>query len=147
MACYYGIDIALENIFTDENGTKRVGETPQALLDICDRVSKDNLGVNIDVGHVFISSTIYNLKIEDYFNTLRDYIIHMHIHNNHGIEKTPWDEHLPIFTGLIDYRELQHLIIGRNIILEIRSGSTDGISASLEFMKGKKRLAPLASVA
>ncbi|GCC11561.1 endonuclease IV [archaeon] len=147
IASYYGMDIALENIFTDENGAKRVGETPQELLDICDRVSKDNMGVNFDVGHAFISSTRYNLKIEDYFNTLRNHIIHMHIHNNHGIEKTPWDEHLPLFAGLIDYRELEYLIRGRNIILEIRAGSTDDISASLEFIKGKKRLEPLASVA
>ncbi len=131
----YGINVVIENVFTSEKGIKRVGETPEELLYIAEKVSKDNLGINIDVGHAFISSFIHGIQIEDYFKILGDYIVHLHVHNNHGLHGNPWDEHLPLFSGLIDYTNLRNLLKSRNVVLEVKNGSKEEIRASLDFLR------------
>ncbi len=137
IAAEYDISVAVENVFTDGNGVRRVGETPGGLLHICEGTARENLGVNIDVGHAFISSLMHNITIEDYFELLEEYIMHLHIHNNHGLLHNPWDEHLPIFSGLIDYRALRRFLKARNVILEVKRGRMEEIPASLDFLRGR----------
>jgi len=133
MASEYGIIIAIENLFTNEMGIRRAGETPQELLQIVEGAGMDNLGVNIDVGHAYITAQQYGFNIKEYFDVLKDYIVHMHVHNNIGLKTEPWDKHLPITMGEIDYNELP--IKADNVILEVKRGSRDEVLKSLEFLK------------
>ncbi|AEF96564.1 sugar phosphate isomerase/epimerase family protein [Methanotorris igneus] len=134
----YGITLALENVFTNEKGIKRAGETPEELLYIVENVGKDTLGINIDIGHAYISSQMHNINIEDYFETLNGHVIHIHAHNNVGLCGEVWDKHLPIFNGKIDYTKLQKMLKTKNIILEVKSGSREEVLDSLKFLSGKK---------
>ncbi|HIP62731.1 MAG TPA: sugar phosphate isomerase/epimerase [Archaeoglobus profundus] len=133
MASEYGIIIALENLFTNEIGIRRAGETPQELLQIVEDVGMDNLGVTIDVGHAYITAQQYGFNIKEYFDMLKDYIVHMHVHNNIGLKNEPWDKHLPITVGEINYNEIP--IKADNVILEVKRGNRDEVLKSLEFLK------------
>ena len=133
MASEYGIIIAIENLFTNEMGIRRAGETPQELLQIVERTRMDNLGVTIDVGHAYITAQQYGFNIKEYFNILEDYIVHMHVHNNVGLKNEPWDKHLPITMGEIDFETLP--IKADNVILEVKRGSRNEVLKSLEFLK------------
>jgi len=133
MASEYGIIIALENLFTNEIGIRRAGETPKELLRIVEEAGMDNLGVTIDVGHAYITAQQYGFSIQDYFYILKDYIVHMHVHNNIGLKDEPWDKHLPITIGEIDYTTVP--IKADNVILEVKRGTRNEVLKSLEFLK------------
>ncbi|MFP3908965.1 MAG: sugar phosphate isomerase/epimerase family protein [Archaeoglobaceae archaeon] len=133
----YGINIVIENMFTNELNFTRIGEKPEDLVEIVEKVGMDNLGVNVDVGHAFVSSCMYDLEIIDYFRVLRDYICHLNVHNNYGVWKKPWDSHLPLFNGLIDYGKLMEHLKAEKMILEVKEGSLRDIYNSINFLRGK----------
>ena len=132
----YGIMLAVENIYTNELGVRRVAELPGEMLRLVEEVAMDNVGVNLDVGHANISAMLHSRSIFEWFELLKDYVIHMHVHNNYGLNGTPWDKHNPIDDGTIDYAKID--IKARNVILEVKRGERDAIINSLMFLKGIK---------
>ncbi len=135
----YGIFLVVENVFTDERGVRRVGELPHELLRLCEEAATDNLGVCVDVGHAYISSLLHGFEVRRYFELLGHHLLHLHIHNNHGIRGAPWDEHLPLFQGDVDYISLRHHLRARNVVLEVKRGCPEGVYRSLEFLRGGVR--------
>jgi len=138
IASDYGIKLAVENIYTNEIGIKRLAELPEEMLRLIEEVAMDNVGVNLDVGHAYISAMLHNRSLLEWFELLKDYIIHMHVHNNFGINGIPWDKHLPLDFGRINYIKLEKYINADNVILEVKRGSGRSIINSLEFLKCKK---------
>ncbi|MFH0890279.1 MAG: sugar phosphate isomerase/epimerase family protein [Candidatus Aenigmatarchaeota archaeon] len=75
------------------------------------------LGVNLDIGHAFISGGMKN--VTNHIRKFSKNIHHIHMHDNHGKS----DEHLPIGLASIDFRkvvgELKKIKYSDTISLEV----------------------------
>ncbi|WP_457549660.1 sugar phosphate isomerase/epimerase family protein [Archaeoglobus sp.] len=136
----YGITIAIENIYTNELGVKRLAELPEEMLKLVEEVAMDNVSINLDVGHANISAMLYNRSIIEWFELLKDFIVHMHVHNNYGLNGIPWDKHLPLDFGVIDYVKLKKYLNTENVVLEIKQGNIRSVVNSLKFLKYAKSI-------
>lgn len=90
----YHIVIALENM---PDMPKIFGKYPDEMVKTLMEIDRDNLGMTLDVGH---ANTLG--LIDEFFDQCSSQIIHMHIHDNHGIR----DEHLPLGKGNIDWKKV-----------------------------------------
>ncbi len=75
------------------------------------------LGVNLDIGHAFISGGMKN--VTNHIRKFSKNIHHIHMHDNHGKS----DEHLPVGMASIDFRkvvyELKRIKYSGTISLEV----------------------------
>ncbi len=126
--CRIGRDfeVVLENLYT-ENGVRRVCETPDEILFVVDNASVENLSVNLDVGHAYLVHRQTNIPLEC-FAELRDYVTHMHVHNNFGVR----DEHNPLNRGLIDLKVFKCRADTK--ILEIKNGTREEVLSSMSII-------------
>lgn len=87
-----GIILALENLGVENTWViNKPEKMKQIVLDFSSK-----LKVTYDFGHGFIAK-----DIKESLNLLKDDIVHLHLHDNHGFA----DEHLPIGEGLIPYED------------------------------------------
>ncbi len=138
IASDYSINIVVENVYTSENWIKRIGETPYELRLLIEEVSMENLKVCLDIGHAHISSQMHGYTLEEFFEVLGDYVVHFHLHNNLGLSSQPWDKHLPLMKGDIDFSRLSKHLKAESAVLEIKNASKDEIVHSLAFLKGER---------
>jgi len=94
----YGVVVALENIFD---------RTPGPMIRLLNRFKSPFLRACLDTGHVNIFS---NLPISEWIYSLGDYLVHFHIHDNHGMN----DEHLPPGQGNINFAWLAGYLNNNN---------------------------------
>jgi sugar phosphate isomerase/epimerase len=81
-----------------ENTTSEMGD-PAYLRAFVDETRLTGLRFNFDIGHAHLADDPEEERIENSFAPLRDLVVGVHLHDNHG-EK---DEHLPPFDGTIDW--------------------------------------------
>jgi sugar phosphate isomerase/epimerase len=81
-----------------ENTTSEMGD-PAYLRAFVDETRLTGLRFNFDIGHAHLADGPEEERIENSFAPLRDLVVGVHLHDNHG-EK---DEHLPPFDGTIDW--------------------------------------------
>lgn len=120
----YGVKVVLENM---PNIERILGQRLEELLGLIEN-SDQNIGIALDVGHAYLTKTL-----ESYLNNLEK-IAHVHLHDNLGKK----DDHLPIGTGRIKWREVLPKLneINAKFVIESRS-IADGMK-SLENLKGIK---------
>jgi sugar phosphate isomerase/epimerase len=85
--------IAVENMV---NMPAILGRQPEEILGIIETVNRDNVGFILDVGHANTNGNVLQ------FLKLKDLVIHMHIHDNHGER----DEHLPVGFGTVPWNKV-----------------------------------------
>jgi len=129
------LNLALEN-----NGySKDSFSNPGELLDLIKPLRKkySKVGFCFDVGHAYIYACEKNIPLQDMFTALRDYIIHVHLHENNGID----DRHAPP-TGNFPhpfYRELFSLK-GISLTLEINPEfGLEGVKKGYAFIQKIKK--------
>jgi sugar phosphate isomerase/epimerase len=112
--CDYASDldmkIAVENMV---NMPAILGRRPEEIQGILETVDRENVGFIFDVGHANTNGNVEN------FLKLRDKIIHIHMHDNHGER----DEHLPVGNGTVPWKKVVSVLMdykGR-IVTESRS--------------------------
>lgn len=93
------ITVALENTYEP---------TPEVILNILQNVNSKYLRSCIDTGHVNINS---ESSIQDWILKMKDYLHHMHLHNNHG----KYDEHNSLLDGSINFKEIIEFLIKNNL--------------------------------
>jgi len=81
-----------------ENTTSEMGD-PAYLRAFYDETRLAGLRFNFDIGHAHLADGAQEERIEKSFEPLRELVVGVHIHDNHG-EK---DEHLPPYAGTIDW--------------------------------------------
>ena len=54
--------------------------------------SLDEIGVNLNIGHLNLATKAFNFKREDFIDLIADYVVAMELSHNDGIE----DQHLPL---------------------------------------------------
>jgi sugar phosphate isomerase/epimerase len=89
-ACQLDMQIAVENMV---NMPALLGRRPEEITGILETVDRDNAGFILDVGHANTNGCL------DRFLELKDMVIHVHIHDNHGQK----DEHLPVGFGTVPW--------------------------------------------
>ncbi|MDD1754974.1 MAG: sugar phosphate isomerase/epimerase family protein [Methanothrix sp.] len=85
--------VAVENMV---NMPAILGRRPEEIAGIIETVDRENVGFIFDVGH---ANT--NGNVEDFLK-LKDQVIHMHVHDNHGER----DEHLPVGNGTVPWKKV-----------------------------------------
>ncbi len=121
------VPIVLENLGLTENDFLRGS---RELHDVTRTHGMRNC---VDFGHAHIEATRTGLtSIDDYLETLGSDVIHLHLHNNHGVR----DEHLATDAGTIDYRDYRDFLanFAGTICLEILTGEP-GIRASVAHLR------------
>ena len=81
-----------------ENTTSEMGE-PAYLRAFVDETRLTGLRFNFDIGHAHLADGDAGERIEKSFAPLRDLVVGVHLHDNHGDK----DEHLPPYSGSIDW--------------------------------------------
>jgi sugar phosphate isomerase/epimerase len=81
-----------------ENTTSEMGD-PAYLRAFVDETRLTGLRFNFDIGHAHLADGDASERIEKCFAPLRDLVVSVHLHDNHGDK----DEHLPPYDGSIDW--------------------------------------------
>jgi len=85
--------VAVENMV---NMPAILGRRPEEIQGILEIVDRENAGFIFDVGHANTNGNV------EEFLKLRDKIIHIHVHDNHGER----DEHLPVGNGTVPWKKI-----------------------------------------
>ena len=94
---YWGIKIALENTLPG-----KTGDSISEIFEIVKKFNSKNLGICLDTGHCNITYSFYNHNgVVDSLKEIRDYLCHLHIHDNFGKS----DDHYLPFEGNINWKE------------------------------------------
>lgn len=101
--------IGLENKEATDKLT--LGTTSKELIDIINSINNDNIGIVFDIGHANLTCNGNQKKLEKYFEDLKKYIIHFHIHDNFGVDNGKYngDLHLCPGDGNINYMILKDM--------------------------------------
>lgn len=113
----YGIGVVLENM---PNIERMLGQRFEELTGLIEN-SGQKIGIALDVGHAYLTKTT------EAFLANREKIVHVHIHDNLGRK----DDHLPVGTGAINWREL---------LPELRKIKARFVIESRSIAEGKKSL-------
>ncbi len=116
---YPEITIAIENYrpYADYSPYSHAEFITELLKQVED-IGRENVKMTIDTGHLNLCSSFHGYGIFDYIDEIKDHIVHLHLHDNHGIanfytEKDksamlPFgrgDEHLVPGYGTFPFRE------------------------------------------
>lgn len=127
----YGVTIALENMPDTFITTMRVSHE---VLEVLEKKQLSGIKHTMDVGHLETN----NVDIGEYIHDLKDYLVHIHLHDNFG----EFDNHLPIGEGNINFpkifRALEDIKYNGKIILEMTK--TEDIIKSRKYLIEKKYL-------
>ena len=96
-----GVTLLLENLQNDVT-------TPEHLLEILRVGHFDRMGVCLDVGHAHLSDGGLAEAVE----VLRERVLEVHVHDNHGPDHAGTDEHLWPGAGTIDWAAVWPLLHG-----------------------------------
>jgi len=121
-AATLGVAIALEN----PNGAEAppsvaYGIDPTGLRNHVTMIGRKNLGITLDVGHLYIQSKILGYDYREAIRILAPLTIHTHVHDNFGksdrgepyIQRLPYglgDLHLPPGTGQVPIDETLEIL-------------------------------------
>jgi sugar phosphate isomerase/epimerase len=144
------------------------GESLESLGEIIREVACRNVGVNLDVGHLFMASEFYGFEPIAGVRGIRDLIFHSHLHDNFGgsvhahekqqTHQIPFgrgDSHMPIGWGAVPIGQIlcEYLETYSGILMmELRSRyfhytreSYANLRRIVDDLKGGNRLKGLAS--
>lgn len=90
----YPMNLMIENM----PGSNELGYSPDEIKEIIEKSNRSNVKFIFDFGHANVSE----YPIEEYFEKLDKYLMHLHISDNNGLS----DQHKPIGEGNIDYKKV-----------------------------------------
>jgi sugar phosphate isomerase/epimerase len=67
-------------------------EIPIQLAEQIKTINHPNIGITLDTGHIFMAVKEYNLNLQSEMNALAPFVVHLHIHDNHGIPCYSWEK-------------------------------------------------------
>ncbi|MFN2356875.1 MAG: sugar phosphate isomerase/epimerase family protein [Desulfotignum sp.] len=112
------------------------------------RVDRGNVKINLDFGHLFMSSCFYGFDPIDAVEQIKDLIVHTHVHDNFGGVVHHWekqqthqlpfgrgDSHMPVGFGQIPIQAILDILLPGYeglLIMELRSRYFSQIQTSLD---------------
>ena len=88
----YNVAIAVETEGSFYKKEHLLMQNPREYERFIKEFSKNDIGINLNVGHLNLASKALGFEIEVFFNTVADYIIALELSHNNGFE----DQHLPL---------------------------------------------------
>ena len=101
------------------------------------RINRDNVKINLDVGHLFMASRFYQFDPVAAVTPIKDLVVHTHVHDNFGGVVHHWekqqthqlpfgrgDSHMPVGFGKIPIQAILNLLLPDYeglLIMELRS--------------------------
>ncbi len=73
--------------------------SPQKMLQIISAIDSSNLKITWDIGH----SHTTKYSFAEFFNSFREHVVHIHLHDNHGPIDGWCDTHLEVGKGTINW--------------------------------------------
>lgn len=67
-------------------------QEPNEYINLFDRFTNKEIGINLNIGHLFLASKAFNFKKSNFINLIQKYIVAFELSHNNGIE----DQHLPL---------------------------------------------------
>jgi sugar phosphate isomerase/epimerase len=105
----YGVEIALENVPEPYPFLMKSVEHFKRFY----KEVRDEIGLALDIGHANL-----NKQIELFLETFPDKIVHIHVHDNNGVE----DQHLGIGYGTVNWekiaKRLKKISYNRTVVVE-----------------------------
>ncbi|SDU26140.1 sugar phosphate isomerase/epimerase family protein [Desulfobacula phenolica] len=111
-------------------------------------INKENVKINLDLGHLYMTSTFYNYDPVKAVSNIKDLIAHTHIHDNFGgvvnhyekqqTHQLPFgkgDSHMPVGWGKIPIARIMEIILPVYkglLMMELRSRYFNHIKESAE---------------
>lgn len=126
------ISIETEGSFTKKDHL--LMQKPEEYIGLFHRFNPEDLGVNLNIGHLFLASKAFKFSIEDFIDLTANYIVAFELSHNDGLE----DQHLP----LQDNGWYWSYILDRRFenaykILEFRNQSIETIENSITLFNKK----------
>jgi sugar phosphate isomerase/epimerase len=88
----YNVNIAIETEGSYYKNKMLMMQRPEEYDVILSNYSKDDLGINLNIGHLNLSSKFYNFDKFEFINYIIKYIVAIELSHNNGFE----DQHLPL---------------------------------------------------
>ncbi len=121
------VELMLENVPTEAGGVTGIKSFSQVMK------NAPKLKFHFDVAHAFIEDGLPGIK--SYLDGFSDKLMHIHIHDNHGVE----DEHLPLGWGKIDFKRvvrwLKQLDYAKTVTFEVFTSNQDAVHSREYFRK------------
>lgn len=127
------------------------GESIDALKKQILKVDRDNVRINLDFGHLNMTSSFYGYDLLDAVRSIRDLVAHTHIHDNFGGAVHHWekqqthqlpfgrgDSHMPVGWGAVPIREILDILLPSYnglLMMELRSRYFNDIVESANNLK------------
>lgn len=117
------LQIALENMrpFLDHK-SYCYAVNPMELVSQVREIGKPNVGMTLDIGHLYLACPFYDFSLENVLTEISPYVIHMHIHDNFGkasysteknqhelIPQGRGDMHMPIGNGDVPFEVIKEI--------------------------------------
>lgn len=147
----YGVRIALENIFTTEQGQYR--HTPVEIAETVKAVGHPSLVALIDFSHAYIESTYRGLDFREQLRAMAPVAGHLHVHDSfgrpqgfyrghHPQEDTALgigDLHMPLGWGDIDWDDIfSELVFLPETVMMMEIGPRYRVEHPASFERAKK---------
>ncbi len=144
---YPDVNIAIENARPYLNQSPySYGEFIDQLKDQVETVNQDNVKINLDFGHLFMTSTFHGYDLLKAVESIKHLVIHTHIHDNFGGSVHHWekqqthqlpfgkgDSHMPVGWGTVPVKSILDVLLPGYkglLIMELRSRYFDAIKES-----------------
>ncbi len=135
---YPDITIAIENARPYlRQSPYTYGELINQLRDQVIRVNRDNVRINLDFGHLFMSSDFYGYDPAEAVRMIRKLVVHTHVHDNFGGSVYYWekqqthqlpfgrgDSHMPVGWGNVPVKKILDVLMPGYkglLMMELRS--------------------------
>lgn len=143
--------LCLENArpFVSEKGYT-YAENIEELVKQVKKIDDENIGINLDFGHAYLSASLYNEDFLKIISQVKPYLKHLHLHDNFGcpshfqekdqnllIANGRGDMHLPPGWGSIPFQEAIKILkpLSCFSVIELRSRYFEYIKESREMLK------------
>jgi len=146
-AQYPDVNIAIENARSYLSQSPYCyGEFIDQLKDQVEAVNKENVKINLDFGHLFMTSCFHGYDLLAAVESIRHLVIHTHIHDNFGASVYHWekqqthqlpfgkgDSHMPVGWGSVPIKPILDILLPGYkglLMMELRSRYFDAIPES-----------------
>lgn len=86
------VRIAIETEGSFQRKDHLIMQHPEEYHKFMKEFDPDDIGINLNIGHLFLASKAFDFIIGDFINTVQKYIVAMELSHNNGIV----DQHLPL---------------------------------------------------
>jgi sugar phosphate isomerase/epimerase len=150
---YPDVTLAIENARPYPNQSPYTyGEFPEELKHQVLCVNRPNVKINLDFGHLYMTSLFHGYDLETAVQALRTFIAHTHIHDNFGGAVHHWekqqthqlpfgrgDSHMPVGRGEVPIKDILDILLPGYtglLMMELRSRYFDDIQESKQNLEG-----------